>query len=88
MQPQKTDDCHIFGMHVAESLRNIDNSRNRAMCQLKIQELIFNYQFPENPLQSSVPAPTVPAPTYTTLNALTQNQVGGDQFGWMNPNGE
>ena len=46
----KPDDCHIFGLHVAASLRLISDARNRALCKLKIQELLFNFQFePQRP---------------------------------------
>ena len=68
----KPDDCHLFGLHVAETLRQITNMWQRGLCKLKIQELLFKFQF-ESPAyqetyehQFSAPAQSY-QPTYTPL---------------------
>lgn len=55
-QPSDSDDSHLFGMHVAESLRSISDNRMRSMCQLKIQEVLHNCQYPPPPA-SALPPP-------------------------------
>jgi hypothetical protein len=44
-QPAEQDDCHIYAMHIAENLRQIKDPRNRALCKLKIEEVLFQAQF-------------------------------------------
>ena len=39
------DDCSAFGINVAESLRLIRHDQTRALCKLKIQELLYKFQF-------------------------------------------
>ena len=43
--PPAQDDCHLFALHVAENLRQIKDLRSRAMCRLKIEEVLFQFQF-------------------------------------------
>lgn len=39
------DDNQLYAMHVAESLRLIENDRHRGLCKLKIEELLFQFRF-------------------------------------------
>ena len=39
------DDNDLFGRMVAAGLRSIEDNRKRALCKLKIHEVMFNFQF-------------------------------------------
>ena len=74
--PTKRDDCQIFGDYIAESLRKITNERNRALCQLKVQELLFNFSFPDNP-QSTLASDA--GPSYANLSTTRSSEGYSDQ---------
>lgn len=84
---RQQDECDVFGQLVASTLREITNKKTQALCRLKVQELLYNYQFapcststqpPYQPPQTANLAPPhneVPQYLATTNQTPSHNQV-------------
>lgn len=70
--PTVMDDVDLFGQMVAQGLRSISDDRQRALCKLKIHQVLFNFQFGpvEEPGQQSQSASTSSASTSLSLMTL------------------
>lgn len=51
------DDNDLFGKHVGETLKSFKSDHARALCKLKIQELLYNFQFGAYSTSTDQPRP-------------------------------